>query len=419
VKIGLSALFLLCLLSLMAQNPASDLSVLRLQVAQNPIDSSARLSLAYQLMLVSEPDEALKHYETLLIQDPQNASAAEGILWALQNQNRFRESLARAQEFLHNFPTHAPLYNYTAYGLSRLNLHLAARQLYARAEELAISTAHKNTATHGLAWEYLFLKNYPAAKSALVRLNDADPLAQSLIDKPQLQIALGAGTNYQGKHSGNLSASLQKAEWSLKLSANELILDGSRFRETYGISAGWQNSLADLEISARKLSGKDERVYPASSFGLSIKPIFYINKLQFTPLLSGSYSRYERFDVQQADLGLQAASDILSAGYSFSQLYQDNEALNSDSKEQLHSLNFGVRIAPQIWLSAYLYEGEQAWWTNPYGAINDSFDADARSYALSLSSPLGSRMGILIYHQIGVQDHETQHSSFITLSYHI
>lgn len=420
MKTGLIALFVLCLFSLMAQSTAPQLQALRLKVAENPIDSTTRLNLAYQLMLISETDEALKHYETLLIQDPKNASAAEGILWALQSQSRFRESIARSEGFLHSFPAHAPLYNYTAYGLSQMNLHLAARQIYAKAEELAINDAQRNTANLGLAWEYLFLKDYPAARSLLARLPDAaDPLAQSLIDKPQLQIALGAGTDYDGKNSGNLSIALQKAEWSLRLSAEELMVDGFRFREKYGISAGWQSPLAYLEASAGRLSGKDERVYPASLFGLSLRSVFYVGNLLLTPSLSGIYSHYERFDIQQADLGLQAASDRFSAGYTFSKVYKDNESLGSDSEKQLQSLNLGARIASQAWITAYLYEGEQAWWTNPYGAIYDDYDAPSRAYAISLSSTLGKRMGILIYHQIGVQDNETQHSSFITLSYHI
>ena len=63
MKTSLSALFLLCLISLMAQSVAPDLQALRLWVAENPIDGTARLNLAYQLMLISETDEALKHYE--------------------------------------------------------------------------------------------------------------------------------------------------------------------------------------------------------------------------------------------------------------------------------------------------------------------------------------------------------------------
>ncbi len=418
MKTSLCALFLLCLLSLMAQIPAPDLQALRLKVAENPIDGSARLNLAYQLMLNSMPDQALKHYETLLQQDPQNVLAVEGILWALQSQDRFSESITRADEFLHIFPAHAPVLSYKAYGLSRLNLHLAARQNYAEAEQLAISDVHSNTANSGLAWEYLSLKNYPAAKSALARLKDtADPITKSLIDKTHLYISLGAGTNYQDKHSGNLSAAFQKAEWSLKLNVEELILDSSDTRSKFGISAGWQSPFAYLEASLSRLNGEDKRAYPANQIGLSLKPVFYVGAIQLTPSLAGFYSRYKRFDIQQADFGLQVASDKYSAGYTLSKLYQDNEAILSDSQKELHSFTIGTRIASQIWLSAYLYEGEQAWWTNPYGVIYDSFDADNRAYAISLSSPLGKRVGIMLYHQIGVQDNETQHSSFITLFY--
>lgn len=125
-------------------------------------------------------------------------------------------------------------------------------------------------------------------------------LAQKLIDKPQVQISLGAGTDYQAKNSGNLSAALQRAEWSLKLNAEELLVDGSRFREKYGIAAGWQSPLAYLEASASRLSGEDKRVYPATLISLSLKPTIYLNKLQLIPSLSGSYGQYELFDTQQA-----------------------------------------------------------------------------------------------------------------------
>lgn len=420
MRISLCALFLLCLISLQAQSNAPDIQSLRLNVAQNPIDGNARLNLAYELMLAGETGEALNHYETLIKQDAQNVLAAEGILWALQSQNRFRESIVKADEFLLNLPAHAPLFSYKAYGLSQMSLHLAARQHYARAEELAIDPTRSNTATLGLAWEYLYLKNYPSVKSTLSRLKgDADPLLQNAIDRPQMKIALGAGTNYDSKHSGNLTAAWQKAEWRLKLNADELILDGSRFRGIYGISAGWQNPLGNLEASVSKLYGEDERVYPASLISLSMKPIFYIGKLQLTPSLAGMYGHFERFDIQQADLGLQATGDILFAGYTLSLHYQDNEAIDSDSNKQLHSLNLGVRIAPRAWISAYLYLGKQAWWINPYGVVSDDFDASSSAYGFSLSSPLSKRMGILLYHQIGIQDNESEHSSFITLTYSI
>ncbi|MCB5252774.1 MAG: hypothetical protein RBR69_01435 [Candidatus Cloacimonadaceae bacterium] len=420
MRIGLCALFFLCLISLTAQSNTVDIQALRLNVAQNPIYETARLNLAYQLMLIGESDEALNHYETLIKQDPQNMQAIEGILWALQSQASFRESIDRADEFIFNLPAHAPLFSYKAYGLSQMSLHLAARQHYAKAEKLAVDPAHRNAATLGLGWEYLYLKNYPAAKANLSKLKrNADPLLQKAIEKAQLQIALGAGTNYDSKHSGKLTAALQKAEWSLKLTAEELILDGSRFRGTYGISAGWQNPLADLETSISRLYGDDERVYPASLISLSIKPIFYVGKAKLIPSLVGVYGHFDRFDVQQADLGLQVAYDRLLAGYTLSLHYQDNQSTDSDSSKQLHSFNLGVRITPKIWLGSYIYQGKQAWWTNPYGVIYDSFEASSSAYGFSLSSPLCTKMGVLLYHQIGIQDNESEHSSFITLTYSI
>ena len=58
---------------------------LRFQVAQNPTNANARMNLAYQLMLSGEYNEALSHYEALLLQGAKHEAAMTGVLWALQS----------------------------------------------------------------------------------------------------------------------------------------------------------------------------------------------------------------------------------------------------------------------------------------------------------------------------------------------
>lgn len=415
MKLLSSLLLLLCLTLLCAQGTSSDMQSLRLKVAQNPIDAESRLSLAYQLMLSGNSAEALKHYETLLKQDPEHAQAMEGSLWALQVQERYQESVERARAFLKHSPEHSSILSYQAYGLSQLGLHLAARARYARAEQLARDDAARQSAKLGLAWEYIYLQDHPSAMAMLD--SSQDPQAMEFLNKARLKLSLGASTNYDGLNSGTLTVALHKAQWGLAASYEELLLDGSRFRKKLGATVDWQNPVANLKASVNTLSGRDKRVYPAVLYSLSMQPIFYLDQLLVKPSLTGHYGSYHRFDIQQADLGLQISGDRLSGGYSFSTLYQDNDALDSDTQEQLHSANLGIKAYKDAWLRAYLYLGEAAWWTNPYGIIYDDFEANSTVYGLSLSSPIGKKMGILIYSQIGTHNDETDFSSALTLSY--
>lgn len=409
-------LLLICLSLLTAQS--IDLQNLRLKVAQNPVDAASRLNLAYQLMLAGNTVEALNHYETLLKQDASNAAAMEGILWALQSQKRFDDSIRRADGFLKILPSHATVYNYKAFALSQKGLHLAARGQYSIAHKLAVDAATKQAASSGLAWEYLFLGNYAAASAKLSKLgNTSDPQALDYLHKARLKVALGASSDLDNLHSGSITGALHKAQWGFRASYGELFLSGSRFRKRMGTTADWQNPVANLKASVHTMIGNDKRVYPATQYSLSIEPIYYVDKLQVSPSLSAHYGSYQRFDVQQADLELQISSDDLSGGYSISKLYQDNDAMGSDTDKMLHSLNLGVRVFRQSWLTGYLFEGNQAWWNSPYGVIYDDFEANSSAYGLSLSSPIGKQMGILLYSQIGKHNDKTELSTSLTLSY--
>lgn len=418
MKILASAILLLWSLQLCAQSPGMDMQSLRLKVAHNPVDANARISLAYQLMLSGNSSEALNHYETLLKQDAGNVSAIEGVLWALQAQERFRESIDKAGLFLKQNPALASLYSYKAFALSQLGFHLAARSLYAQGQSLNKDEALRQRTDLGLAWEYLLLKDYPAARAKLKKLGpDSDPQAWQQLARPEYKIALGGSSNYSNLHSVNLNLALRKSMWGAELGYEELLLDGSRFRKRIQATAMWQNPVANLSVSTSTLSGKDKRIYPVESSSLTLQPTLYYKQLQIKPSAGFIYGSYQRFDIQQADARLVIASDCLSGSYGFSQLYQDNDALDSDDQRQIHSFNLGIRPLNQLWITGYLFLGDSAWWTSPYGVIYDEFEASSNTYGLSLYSPIGKAMGLLLYTQIGKQNDESELSSSITLSY--
>jgi len=411
-------LLLLGFAMLSAQTANLDLQNLRVWVAQNPVDAIARLDMAYQLMLSGSFDEALKHYEALLAQDPKNEQAMEGVIWALQTSGHYPDSITKADEFLKLNPESATLHNYKAYALSQLGYHLASRKHYAKARKLAADDAQENAATLGLAWEYLFLQDYPAA-AAKLRLLEAssDSTAKVLLHKAKYNTALSVSTDYDAAISGSLFLKMQKAIWSAAFRYEELLLKGSHFRNVLSASAQWQNPIANLKATLHTLSGKDERVYPGLQYSLSLEPVFYLEQVQLSPSLAGHYGSYQRFDIQQADWGLNIKCDRLSAGYHFFVLYQDNDSIDSDRKEALHSFDLGALVHKQMWIRAYLVRGDQAWWSSPYGLINDDFETYSTVYGLSMYSPITKNLGILLYSQYGKQDNETDFSSAITLSY--
>jgi Flp pilus assembly protein TadD len=420
MKLIASLLLLFSMALLSAQTGASDLQSLRIAVAQNPVDATARINLAYQLMLTGNNSEALSHYETLLIQNNRNIPAMEGVLWALQTQGLYQESVDRAKAFLALSPATGSLHSYKAYGLSRLGLHLAARSAYSKAKRLSDDDSVQQSTKLGLAWEYLYLQDYASAKTQLSKLESrTDPHAGELLHDTELKIAVGAGTNYADLTSGNLNLAIRKAAFSAEANYDELMLDGARFRRSFGISAMWQNPVANLKVDSSILLGKDKRVYPANSYGMSLQPVFYLDKLQVKPSLSGHYGTYQRLDAQQADLGFELRSDRLSGSYSFSLLYLDKDSIDSDEREQVHSFSLGVKAYKQAWLKAYLMSGNTAWWTSPYGLVYDAFEANSSIYGLSLYSPIGKKMGFLLYSQIGTQNNETDISTALTLSYSI
>ena len=416
MKISFALLLILGLSLLAAQ--ADPLHQLRLQVAQNPVNTDARLNLAYQLMLSGNSKEALSHYETLLKQKPGNEQAMSGVLWALQSEKQFHTSSIRADEFLLLASDPAIFHSYKAYALSMMGKHHSARQHYATAEKLAMDESTLQKAKLGLAWEYLWLLNYPDAKAKLKELPPpADLDATSKLKQSRQKISLSAGTDFQGISSGSLKYELSKTVWGFEAEYEELLVDSSHFRKKLGATILWQNQLANLKASVHSMTGKDHRVYPSSHYSLSLQSIHYLGKLQINPVIRGYYGSYQRFGSQQADLAVELRSDAINASYSYSLLYLDDDSIGSDTEKQIHSLSLGTRLYRQCWLTAYLHLGDEAWWTSPYMVIYDDFDANDTAYGISLSAPVKNNLNMLFYSQLGENEDEAVFSSSFTLAY--
>ena len=416
MKLPLAILLILSLGMLAAQT--GPVQNLRQQVAHNPLDASARLNLAYQLMLSGNSSEALSHYETLLRQDTHRETAMAGVHWALQSEKQFRQSIKRADEFLASSSNPSPILNYKAYALSAEGKHLNARSSYAKAGKLAQDESDAQRATLGLAWAYLWLSDVPRARTQLNKLtpeSSLEPIKQ--LNTAHKRITLRGSTDYDDLISTGLSYQLHKAAWGFGAEYEELIVDSQRFRHKIGAHAQWQTPVTDITAAVRSFSGTDKRVYPGVHYSLELRSPYYLGKVRIVPSLRGHFASYQRFDTQQADLAMRMDSDDLSASYSYSLLYHDDDSIGSDHDEQIHSFSLGARVYRQSWLTAYVNLGDQAWWTSPYRVIYDDFDADNTVYGLSLSTPIHKKFNLLLYSQLGDNEDEAVFSSSLSLAY--
>jgi tetratricopeptide (TPR) repeat protein len=416
VKPFLLLLALLLPFTLFAQGDATQLSGLRLQVAQNPADVSLRLELAYRSALAGDMEEALKHYQLVLVQDPQNILAAEGVLWALQSLNRIEESVLQAEALLQIHPKNPNLYSFLGYGYSQQNRHLQARYAYNLAARYATDTQNRDTAQNGLAWEYIFLQNMAAADRALCKVSSAkDEHALQLIHKTRISATASFSTDYRDLQSLGLRAEIKQKSLALALYAEQIVMEGESFSKRWGAGMGWNLANLAIEASLSLLSGDDPRIYPASLGSAGISAKLYWQNLQIDPLLRLGYGHYERLDSQQLDAGLILNTHSWDAGYRFSYVYIDSELPRGDSQKGLHSANLGCRIFPQTHAALYLFLGDQAWWVNQFGVVYDKFDAQSRAYAISITQTLSQRLTGIIYQQIGFED-EAQYSTSLSIS---
>lgn len=418
MKISLTVLILLLVGLCFGQSSSSQIPNLRLLVAKNPVDIALRLNLAYNLALEGDYADALRNYETILIQDPDNVSAAEGVLWMMQMQGMYPESVARGRFLLQKHPQSSTIASYLAFGYARTNRHLAARSTYQRASTLGVNDLQTNAAQSGLAWAYIALQDYPAAQKALHSIPEqTDTDAQRVLDTPRMNVTANYHTDYSDVSGFGISGSWHKKNIKVSAQVAELLISNERFREKYTVDIALENHYARISAAHGILRGIDKRVYPASTSSISLYAKVYMHHLQITPALSASLGSYRRLDAQQGDAGIVVSSDRWELGARLSYVYLDRESLNSDVQNTIASLNIGLKPREGTYLGAYMFKGDQSWWISPYQVVNDEFEANDQTYALSVSQKISAKTSVMIYQELGFYENNAQHSSSFSLSY--
>jgi hypothetical protein len=64
-----------------------------------------------------------------------------------------------------------------------------------------------------------------------------------------------------------------------------------------------------------------------------------------------------------------------------------------------------------------MFKGDQSWWISPYQVVNDEFEANDQTYALSVSQKISAKTSVMIYQELGFYENNAQHSSSFSLSY--
>ena len=395
------------------------LGELRQQVAQNPVNSDARLNLAYSLMLAEQPQEALTHYRLVLAQDSLSQAAAAGILWSLNTSAQWKESLQEARHLVQRFPDYAPLYSYRGYAQSRTGHLHNARSSYKKAIVKAADSTVQGYAFQGLAWSHHFMGDYPSARAALKKaaaLGFPDSTAMKAISRLKLAVSLGSSSDLDSTLGYNARLQLTLYRMSLSAQAEEIRLGSEPYRQAYQF--GWGYKLRPLELKLRYayLEGDEDRVYPAKSYGLALSGNIYAGAFRIRPSITQDLGNYPRFNSYQSSAGLWLSTDALSLSAWISYLYLDNESAGSDRKEWITQLSAHYQLLRNLNLGAYYSSGDQSWWTSPGGVLNDSFFTVERSLAVSAKLDISRIMALTVYYQKGWMDEEDRDLLSLALS---
>ncbi len=395
------------------------LNDLRRQVAQNPINSEARLNLAYTLMLSELPDEALTHYRLVLAQDSLNQAAAAGILWSLNTGRHWDESLKEAKRLVKTFPACAPLYSYRGFAQSQKGRMHHARHSYNKAVVLAQDNLVKGYAFQGLAWSHHFLGDYPASMKSLRQaqlLGCPDSLAAEAFNRTELKLSIGSAWDFDQTLSYNASLGASWRRLDLSAMAEEVRLEQESYRQAYQIGLGYKINPLAINLRYSYLEGEEQRAYPAKSYGLGLESSIYVGAFRIKPAIRQDLGNYVRFNTYQSSVGLQLSTDALSLGAWLSYLYQDNESVGSDRKDYISQFSFHYQLSRFLNLGLYYNQGDQSWWMSPGGILNDSFYAVEKSLAISSKLNLSRIMALNIYYQKGWMDEESKDLLSLSLS---
>jgi hypothetical protein len=371
-----------------------------------PGDTLERLNLAYYYMMTSQPDSAYVNYQTLLHNDPQNADAASGVLWSLNALKLYKKSATNADSLLLAFPKNPNILYHRAIAMQNTYRPIAAGCDFLSAWKLSEpgSDIH-NLASLGAAWNYWFLgdsakSNYWLRK----RMLQPDPVLLEKIRRIRSEFSAGFGFKDSGDSYYFGSASVHRNTISATLQAEEYEVDTKHFRTAFRAEVSKQYTALDVKVGGQYLLGVDTRVYPAWQTSISLIGKINPSAFQIKPLLTASYTYYPRFSCLQADIGCWAGNDMLKVLLMYSGLYKDNEPADSDSLEHILTGSFSVRIYHNLRLALTVNRGNMNWWTNQYGTVLDTFEANNTNLGIGAYIPLGNWISLSLYQQFGFLD---------------
>jgi tetratricopeptide (TPR) repeat protein len=391
----------------------------RIALAYDPTNDRVRCELAYYQMLAGLPEQALENYRTALSRDGTNPDARAGELWALNTLSRYKESIALAKQYLASNPVPLPRYHLA-------NALLATRKSYAASHQYRKVLAGSDDpiinamALENLAWAYIGAGDQPRAEAVFKELvakagHTSDPELKATLRKLTLSAETILGIKSNDAMFWSLTTGVRYRAFSLGLTFDQFRLEGSRLRDNYRIRAGKQFIPADIALVLQSITGTDSRIYPGSSMALSISPKAYLGPLQTVARLAVNASTFKRHNAYQYDLGITLRSDFGSLGYQAAKIYQDNEAMNSDTSRWVHTLDLNAPVWKGWRAGLHIGSGNLAWYTNPQGSITDDFEPVDSYAGLSLSIPVLKRARTILYYQYGSNDDTSSHLAYASL----
>lgn len=391
----------------------------RIALAYDPINDRLRCELAYYQMLAHQTEQALGNYRFVLQRDGANPDAQAGTLWALNSLNKYKETIATAKRFIASGDS--PILRYHL-GNARLgsNEFFSAVPIYRQVLLDTNEPVIYGITQDNLARAYLAIGDVAKAEDVLSKtfintLHQSDPSLQSAFTKLSFNTVSSVGLKSGDAMYWSVGGGIRYRTMYLDMGMDQFRIGGKRLRDTYKLNLAKQFIPADVGIRIQYLTGTDQRIYPGLAASAAISPKLYLGPSQAVGRLSGSISSFERHNVYQYDLGLQIRSDILSVSYLAAHLYQDNEALNADTRRWVHTLDLSANIWQRMNTSLYFGTGNLAWYTNSMGDIIDDFEPADQYLGVSCSVPLSQHITAILYYQLGFTDEDNSHLAYTKL----
>jgi tetratricopeptide (TPR) repeat protein len=360
---------------------------------------SSLLSQAYTNMLVGNYVQAEAQYKAITDAQADKLSAWEGLLWAQNALGKYYSTLKVSQQILQKYPMQGAFSNYRAYALLNLKRFPEARNSYKTAMAMLPNNPFANSVSHeGLAYAYLGMDDYIRytenmhAASALSGYPVAKP-------KPMFRTVAAAKFIAKDKSSYSIGQSAYYRSWGINLAYEDFYISGKSFRQSAKAELKKQFKPIDLSLSARSLSGDDERVYPAWQTGAELGTKLYPGNFALKPRIAASYSHYPRFDVQQLSLKPLLLWRDMAFQYAAHAVFIDNETAGTDSSHYAHQFQLNKALPYNFNLGLHYGFGNDTWMVDNSGVLIDTFNQNGFYYGVSAAKTIFSRLSIYAYYQ--------------------